>query len=386
MHGILSTSEFQISLLLAVALAGYILAARFGQSAVIGEILLGIVVGPSLLGIIPYGNFIKELAKIGAVVLLFVVGLEFDLKDIIKPRYFLIAAIGVLLPWGAGYAVVFAMGYTATSAIFVGTALTATSIAITANVLKEMGKLDTEVAKTIIGAAVIDDVLGLIALSVSVGMSLGSFSALSLAFLVLKSIAFFTIGGALGFFLLRRAIAWLDRGRFASKYPEIPFILAMVIAFAYSATAELIGLSSIVGAFLAGSCIGGIKLVNGRSYEEGSEYIRIIFSSIFFVSLGVAVDLRLVGPSSLLLFAVITLLAIATKLVGCGLPALIVRMRARDALAVGFGMSPRGEVAMIVALIGLEAGVIGQEIYVAIILMSLLTTLIAPFTLKPLLR
>ena len=371
-----------MSVLLMVALAGYVLASRIGQSAVIGEILVGIIVGPSLLGLVTYTSFVREIANLGAIILLFVIGLEFDLKDIMKPKYLLIAAVGVVVPWVAGFGLLEALGYGKAESVFVGTALTATSIAITANVLKEMGKLGTETAKAIIGAAVIDDVLGLIVLSATVSLANGSFSGLSILLLVGKTIAFLAGGGLLGYYVLRRFIKFMDASRLAERHPETPFIFSMAIAFAYAAFAEVIGLSAIVGAFLAGSCLGGITLAKGKNYAEGADYLRVIFSSIFFVSLGVIANLRLITPAILFLIVVLTLVAFASKLFGCGLPALGCGMSFRDSLAVGTGMAPRGEVAMIVALIGLDKGIIEQNVYVAIILMSLLTTVVTPLFLK----
>ncbi len=161
MENILMQPVFQMSLLLFVALAGYLVASRINQSAVIGLILVGILVGPSALGLITYTDFVAGLANLGAVILLFVIGLEFRIQDIVGIRNGVIAAVGVIVPWIGGYGISIAFGFDTSSAIFIGTALTATSIAITANVLREMGKLQTDAAKAIIGAAVIDDVLSL---------------------------------------------------------------------------------------------------------------------------------------------------------------------------------------------------------------------------------
>ena len=383
-HEILSSPQFQMSLLLLVALAGYFLASRIGQSAVIGEILVGIIVGPSLLGLVTYTTFVQEIANLGAIILLFVIGLEFDLKDIMKPKYFVIALVGVIVPWFMGFGLLDVMGYNLKEAVFVGTALTATSIAITANVLKEMGKLETEVAKAIIGAAVIDDVLGLIALSATVSLSDGSFEPVSILILLGKTVLFLGGGGALGYLVIRKLIKYIDGTKLTERHPETTFIFSMMIAFAYATLAEVIGLSAIVGAFLAGSCLGGIPLKRSKDYGEGADYLRIIFASIFFVSLGVIADLRLVTPSILLLIIILTLVAMVSKLIGCGIPAKLSGMTMRESLAVGAGMSPRGEVAMIVALLGLGKGIIEQPVYVAIIMMSLLTTVVTPVTLKPL--
>lgn len=158
-----------MSFLLFVALAGYILASRVNQSVVIGEILLGVLAGPSVLGIVTYIDFVSSIAHLGAIILLFVVGLEFRFEDIAKPRYALIAVCGVIVPWLMGYATASLFGFGFGGSVFVGTALTATSIAITANVLKEMGALHTDAARAIIGAAVVDDVLSLLVLSVGNG-------------------------------------------------------------------------------------------------------------------------------------------------------------------------------------------------------------------------
>src|SRR3989338_2510488 len=183
-EGLISTIEFKMSLLLFVALAGYLLASKINQSAVIGEILVGLLIGPSLLGLITYTDFVKGIAHLGAIILLFVIGLEFKLKEIFNIRYGIIALVGVIVPWTGGFYLSRLFGYEFGSAVFVGTALTATSIAITANVLKEMGKLQTDAAKAIIGAAVIDDVLSLLALSVSEQLVSGAFSLASISSVV----------------------------------------------------------------------------------------------------------------------------------------------------------------------------------------------------------
>ena len=158
-ESILSSTEFQMSLLMFVALGGYLIAYRLHQPAIVGIILAGVLVGPSLLHLVTYTDYVRTLAQLGAVVLLFTIGLEFSMKDIVKIRYFWIALWGVLIPAFGGFLLAEAFGFEFKSSVFVGTALTATSIAVTAHVLKEMGKLQTDAAKAIIGAAVIDDVI-----------------------------------------------------------------------------------------------------------------------------------------------------------------------------------------------------------------------------------
>ncbi len=378
----ISSIEFQMSLLLFVAMAGYLIASRINQSAIIGEILVGMAVGPSLLGLITYTDFVSAVGHLGAVILLFVVGMEFKVRDIYKPSYLLIAIVGVIVPWAGGFLLAEAFGYPFASAVFVGTALTATSIAITANVLKEMGKLQTNAAKAIIGAAVIDDVLSLIALSISGDLVHGAFSIESALVVLAKAVVFLVFGYLAGRMLVAKAIIRIDKTRIARKYPEFAFIFAMMFAFLYGMLAELVGLSAIVGAFIAGVALEGIKLTHSKSFAEGSEYLYIIFAAVFFVSLGVLVDLHGLGAGMVWFLLALTGVAIATKIVGCGLAARLQGISAKDSLIIGFGMSPRGEVAMIVALLGLNQGIIGQDLYVPIVLMSLLTTIITPIALR----
>ncbi len=382
---ITSSVEFQMSLLLLVALAGYFIASKINQSAIIGAIILGLIIGPSALGLITYTGFVSSLAHIGAVILIFVIGLEFNLKDILNVRYGLIALAGVILPWFSGYYLSKLFGLNFTSAVIVGTALTATSIAITANVLKEMGMLKTDAAKAIIGAAVIDDILGLLALSFSSQLVAGTFSYAAIALILLKVVGFLIIGTIVGYTLVSTAVIRIDNSKSAQKYPELVFMFAMMIAFFYSVSAELIGLSAIVGAFIAGVSLKDIVVKHSKPYKEGAEYLYILFGAIFFVSLGVLADLKALTWTIFWFSILLIIVAILTKVVGCGLAARMRGMSKKDSLTVGVGMSPRGEIAMIVALIGLSQGLIGQNIYVSLVMVSIITTLVTPIFLKKLL-
>ena len=308
MDALLSSPEFQMSLLLFVALGGYLVASRINQSAVIGLILVGLLVGPSALGLITYSDFVEGLAKLGAVILLFVIGLEFNIKEILSLRNGVIAAVGVIVPWIGGYWLSLVFGFDTAAAIFVGTALTATSIAITANVLKELGKLQTPAAKAIIGAAVIDDVLSLLALAISTDAVSGTVTAGAVAFVAIKAVAFIVIGGAFGILVVSRYVERLDATGFCKKFPDFIFIFAMMMAFLYALCAEAVGLSAIVGAFIAGVSFESVELTHSRNFKEGAEYLQIIFASIFFVSLGVLADLRALTPEILLFLAALTIM------------------------------------------------------------------------------
>ncbi|MBN1177429.1 MAG: cation:proton antiporter [Dehalococcoidales bacterium] len=381
-ENILTSVEFQMSLLMFVALAGYLLAYGINQSAVVGIIIAGVIVGPSLLGFVTYTDFVSSLAHLGAVVLLFTIGLEFELKDITKPRYLVIALAGIVIPWVGGYFLAEAFGFSFTASIFIGTASTATSIAITANVLEEMGKLDTSAARAIMGAAIIDDILALLALTVSEQLVTGSLESLTILVGLGKAVAFLVIGAIPVRILLRRVMLWFDDTRVARKFPQSIFIFAMMIAFLYSIGAEAAGLSPVVGSFLAGVAFASMELKQGAIFHRGSEHLKIIFASIFFISLGVLLDVHVIDGHILVFILALTAVAAATKIIGCGLPARLFGNKLRDSAIIGVGMMPRGEVAMIVALIGLSKGWIQQDTYAALVTMSLLTTIIPPLLLR----
>ncbi|MBI2084620.1 MAG: cation:proton antiporter [Candidatus Aenigmarchaeota archaeon] len=379
---IASSPEFQMSLLLFVAFAGYLVASRVNQSVIVAELLLGLLIGPSLLGLITYTEFVKGIAHLGAVILLFVVGLEFQLKHILNPKYFTIAIIGAIVPWIGGYLTAVLFGFDFASAIMVGTALTATSIAITAHVLKEMGKLETDAAKAIIGAAVIDDVLDLLALSFSQQIVLGTVSPAMLGLVMLKAVGFLVAGTVIGYFGVNRLVRRMDHADMAKKFPELVFIFTILFAFLYAMSAELFGLSAILGAFIAGISLEGVHSKHGKNFREGVEYLHIIFASLFFVSLGIIADLHTLNFNIITFVIALTIIAVVTKIVACGSSARLLGMNPKDSVIIGISMVPRGEVAMIVGLVALNQSIIGQDIYISIVLMSILTTVIAPVLLR----
>jgi len=381
-EGVLASIEFQMSLLLFVALAGYLIAYRINQSAVVGIILVGIIVGPRALELVTYTDFVSSLGHLGAVVLLFTIGLHFNIKEIVHIKYLFIAAFGIIVPWIAGYFLAKPFGFDNDASIFIATAVTATSIAITANVLKEMGRLDTDASKAIIGAAIIDDVLSLLALAIAEEAVSGELSISLVLITIAKAVGFLVVGVIIGGLIVRNVMVRLDNTSFSDRYPESIFIMAMMVAFLYSLLAELMGLSAIIGSFLAGVSLTRVKLKHDEAFREGAEYLQIIFASIFFISLGVLLDFSLFTLHLTWFVLALTAVAILTKLIGCGLPARLSGISNRDSLTIGMGMVPRGEVAMIVALIGLNGDLIMQDTYAAIVLMSLLTTIIPPLIMR----
>lgn len=379
----MATIELQISLVLLFALAGYLLSSRINQSAVVGVIIVGIAIGPSLFHLIEYSVAIKMLAHLGAIMLLFSIGLEFRIRDIYRMKYMLIGLIGIILPWIAGYFLGYLFGYGFKESMLIGVALTATSIAITAKVLEEMKKLNTTAAKAIIGAAVIDDVLGLLALSVTIQSTTGDIEVVEILTIAIKATVFL-IAGIFAAPHLKKLFLKVDEKKFAKNFPDFLFIMSIMFCFLYASIAEVIGLSAIVGAFLSGAVLEGVKFKNSKDLKEGAEYLHVIFGAIFFISLGILANLRELTIDILPFFAVLLIVAILTKVVGCGVASKIVGYNKTESLIIGFGMSPRGEVAMIVALIGLTSKIIRQDIYVSIVLMSLMTTIITPIVIRKL--
>jgi Kef-type K+ transport system membrane component KefB len=375
--------ELQMSVLLFVAMAGYLISSRLGWSVVIGEILVGILVGPSFLGLVTYTDFVRELATMGSIFLLFVIGLETRFREVYTFKSGVIALVGVIIPWIGGFLLAYDLGYSFMTAFVIGVALTATSIAITVHVLREMGKLNTPAANAIIGAAVIDDVLGLFALSITARMSAGAFSAIALLPTIAGAVIFLLAGAYIGMKGVAPLMWRLNKWSEKHGVGQVTFITAVAIAFAYSVVAELIGLSAIVGAFLAGMSLENLRI---KSYREGSAYLEIIFAAIFFISLGVLVNLRAVPNLAGVSFFVVALtgVAVLTKLLGCYLPAKLLGFSGQDSAIIGFGMVPRGEIAMIVALTGFTSGLIDQSVYSALLLMSLLTTIATPLAIKKL--
>ncbi len=367
----------EMSILLFAAMLGYVLAVRIGQPAVVGEILLGLLIGPSLFNLIHFDDLVRIVAEFGAIVLLFAIGLECKFNEIYTKKNFLIAFFGIVLPWLGGYGLAALFGFSGVVALLIGTALTATSVAVTVDVLRQLGKLKSEVAKIIIGAAVIDDILGLLVLGVTISVSSGSFTLQIIASKIFLAIAFVVIGTFCGI-LASKYLRRLDNWGAHHRIPQITFIAALAIAFLYSAVAEVVGLSAVVGAFIAGV---SLERLNIPSYKEGSKYLEIIFASIFFVSLGILINIHESTVNVLFLLSLI-FVAVFSKFVACFLTARFMGQNRQESAVIGVGMVPRGEVASIVAVIALTRNLINQEIYLAIILMGLVTTIITPIIIK----
>src|SRR3989338_4868202 len=304
---------FELSIVLFAALVGYLFSRSIMQPVSIGLIIVGIAIGPSVFSLVDYAD-VSILAQIGGIILLFLVGLESNFREIYTRKAFQVALAGVAVPFVAGYLTALAFGLDSVSSLFIAAAISATSIGITAAVLKELGKINSETAKLIIGAAVIDDILGLIVLSVVASVP-GGLQVAGVALTVIKALVFVIVAILVGDKLLSRLVDFFDYHVIGVHSPKTTFMLAMGLAFAYSFIAEYIGLSAIVGAFLAGVSLA--RSMNVRLFYVGTEYLEVIFTSIFFVSLGIIVSLSealAIWPFIL----VLTIVAALTKIVGCG--------------------------------------------------------------------
>jgi len=368
---------FKLSLMLVFAIIGFAASKRLKQPVSVGIIIMGIVLGPSILGLADYDDIVAVIAQLGSIVLLFIAGLNSNIREIYTKRNLYVAFWGAVMPVAGGFAVGKLFGYDIMTSIFIGTTLTATCLGITSAVLKEIGKIRTETAKAMIGAAVIDDILSLSILSIVIGIP-NHTSPTSIILKLLLVLAFVLSMIFLGEKLLTRLV---DRfNDIAIRHaPRLTFVFGLAIVFLFSYLAQLLGMAPIIGAFLAGVSLAGSRSIN--SLMAGSEYFEVVFTSIFFISIGIVVELG-AFVELFWFIIVLTVVAVLTKVLGSGIPAYRMGFKPRDALIVGVGMAPRGEVAFIIALNGMLIGLISKDVYSAVVFMSFLTTVITLVFLK----
>ncbi|MFA4701847.1 cation:proton antiporter [Pyrococcus kukulkanii] len=369
----------ELALVLIIAkVFGYI-SLRLGFPAALGQLIGGIIIGPSLLNIVSYGPEIRLLAELGVVILLFLAGLETDVEEFkhVGLSAFIIAVMGVFFPLLLGYVLGLAFGFSDIQALFLGGILTATSVGLTTSILMEMKKLRTKVGTTILAAAVVDDVLGIMILTILVAMNVrGSVRALDVVIILVEVALFFLAGIFLGHPAIREALKLSER----ITLPETvtAFALAIMLFFAY--LAEKFQIAGITGAYLAGILIATTeeaKKITDRIMTIGYS----LFIPIFLVSIGIESDITVLLHVGL--FAgLYSLIAIISKIVGCGVGALMMKFKPIEALQIGVGMVPRMEVALIMANIALKEGVFDRGLFAIPVTMVVVTTLITPFLLK----
>jgi Kef-type K+ transport system membrane component KefB len=350
---------------------------RLGQPGIVGEILAGVLIGPHVLGWLAPSEFLHALSDLGVMFLLFRVGLEIKSSELMKVggTALLVAVAGIVLPFLMGWGIAVLSGEPQVESIFVGAAMVATSVGITAQVLAARGWLDTRAARIILAAAVIDDVLGLLVLALASGLAQGAVNYLDLAITTAIAIAFTAFVAHFGTRTVRRVMPKVHANM---RLGEAEFALAMTLLFALSLLAVYAGVAAIVGAFLAGMALS--ETAEGR-VSDLTHGVAELLVPFFLVGIGLQFDVSSFGNAASLAFAaLIAAAAVVSKFLGCGIGALA--MGRSDAVRVGVGMIPRGEVGMVVAQIGLNLGVIAHGVYANIVFMSVATTLIAPPLLK----
>jgi len=395
-------------ILLAAKIGGEVCLRYLKVPPVLGELVAGVIIGPFALGGlvvggigplfpkphgfgetpggIPLSTELYSVAQIGAVVLLFMAGLETNLRQFLRyagPAS-VVALGGVVLPFVLGvWATVlfgFADGLADPKALFMGAILTATSVGITARVLSDVRRLDSPEGVTVIAAAVVDDVLGIMILTIVVGIGAsGSFSPLEAGIVGAKAVGFWLALIGFGILLsgpISRAFDWFRVG-------GAGVALSLALAFLAAGLAESFGLALIIGAYTIGLALSNTTLA--ERLEEPLTAVYHALVPVFFVAMGMLVDISAI-QEALLFGLVVTLLAVVSKLVGCGLPAMAARFNLLGSVRVGVGMLPRGEVALIIAGVGLTRGIIDADLFGVSILMTVVTTLVAPILLVPLFR
>ena len=369
--------------LLTTAFAGSI-SRRVGMPAVIGQLLVGIVLGPAMLGWVTSNNFVHIFSEIGVVILMFMAGLESDLdllKKYLKPATS-VALFGVIAPIILVYLLGRIYNFTNEEAIFLGVTFAATSVSISVEVLKELKKLDTKEGTTILGAAVIDDILAVLILSVlvsifsDVAQAEGGHTQSNLGVGILIQVIYF-----IGIYLVFRWIAPLLM-KISEKLPisSSEILMSLVICLGMAFFADLVGLSAVVGSFFAGVAVA--QTPYKQEIDSSIEPIGYaVFIPMFFVSIGLNMTFK--GLLTNWLFIVILLvLALLTKWGGCGLGAKMLGMGWHSGDIIGAGMVSRGEMALIIAQVGYEAHLLSDKFYSSVIIVIILTTIIAPFMLK----
>ncbi len=361
-----------------------LIARKLKAPQVVGQIIAGLLIGPSVLGIVDLTDFISQMAEIGVILLMFSAGLETNIKDLMKTglKAFLIACAGVFIPLIGG--TLLYMGFYGAaavgtdkfySALFIGVIMTATSVSITVQSLRELGKLKGEVGTTIMSAAIIDDVIGIIVLTFVIGFKTPDSNPMSVVF---STVLFFVFAFIVGI-ILYKVMKLID-----AKYPHtrrIP-ILGLAICFIFAYVAEVyFGIADITGAYVAGIIMCSL---------EDSDYIAekmdinsyMLFGPIFFASIGLKTTLDNLTVELLLFSLGFVVVALVTKIVGCGLMSRLLGYKGNDALKIGVGMMTRGEVALIVSQKGLAVGMISSVYFTAVILLIIVSSVATPIILK----
>ncbi|GAB6417966.1 cation:proton antiporter [Bacillus luti] len=367
---------FQIALiLLSTKLAGD-LSVRLGQPSVLGKLIVGIVIGPAVLGWIENSELLTQLSNVGVILLMFMAGLETDLEELNANRNSSLAVAlgGIVLPFVGGYVSGLVIGMEQGNAVFLGLLLCATSVSISVQTLRDLGKMKTRESTTMLGAAVFDDILVVILLAFA--MSFLGTDDVNLTMVILKKVVFFASIILIGWKGVPAIMRWLSPLRVSESIVSA----ALIICFSFAYFGELLGIAGIIGAFAAGIAISQTNYKH--EVEKKVEPIAYaMFVPVFFVSIGMNITFDGIGDQIWFILA-LTVIAVLTKLIGCGLGARMTGFDAKSSAIIGAGMVSRGEVALIIAGTGLSSGLLAQDYFTAIVIVVILTTMITPPMLK----
>ncbi len=372
---------FDVALILATTKILGMATRRVKLPQVVGALLAGLILGPACLGILRETEFINQVAELGVIVLMFDAGLETDINELKKSgkSSFIVAALGVIVPFVGGFLVAQAYGLGTTDvlrSVFIGLILTATSVSISVETLKEMGRLSTPSGNIILGAALIDDILGVILLTVVTSFADPNVNIAMMAF---KIIAFFALSGVVGFLLHKGFQVWMQRhDRDLRRFAVFSFAFCLLYSFIAE---EFFGVADITGAFLAGLIISNTSRATYVSSRVGI-LSYMLLSPLFFANIGLKVVLPQMNFMIVSFTIIICIVAILSKVIGCGLGAKLCGCPNTRALRVGVGMISRGEVALIIAMKGIALGMMDEQFIAPVILMVVVTTVITPILLK----
>ena len=371
---------FDVAMIILVTKVFGMMSKRVDLPQVVGSLVAGLLLGPSVLNLVQPSDFLSMLSELGVIVLMFSAGLQTDIAELKKSgkAAFFIALIGVLVPLAGGYALAAAFnhGGDPLKNLFIGTVFTATSVSISVETLKELGKLSTRSGNAILGAALIDDVLGLILLTLITSASIGG---VSLWRVLIKIVAFFAVTAGMGYFLHKGIQKWMSCARWNRKRFAV---ISLAFCFFYAYIAETVfGVADIIGAFCAGLIISNTaRAIYVQSQCETLSYMFL--SPIFFASVGLKVVLSSMNSRVIILSVISIILAIVSKIVGCGLGAKLFHYTNAECLRIGVGMVSRGEVALIVANKGIVSGMMDPVLLAPMVLMVVASTIVTPILLR----
>ncbi|MEH7107042.1 cation:proton antiporter, partial [Bacillus sp. JJ1764] len=366
---------FELAIILVASkLAGEI-SVKLRQPAVLGKLLIGVLLGPAVLGLVSETTTLEELSQIGVILLMFIAGMETDLQEFKRSgkAATLVGLSGIMVPFLVGYFAGIIMNMTTVEALFLGLLLSATSVSISVQALKELNKMRTKEGATILGAAVIDDVVVIIALAFLMSMAGGD---VNLGMVLIKKVLFF----GLSILAAWKLVPWFLKKFSPLRVTESLVSAALIICFLFAYTAELAGVAAIIGAYIAGVAISQTNY-RQEVFEKIETIGYSIFVPVFFTSIGVKASLDGLSQNIglILLFSII---AILTKLIGAALGAKLSNFSWASSMGIGAAMVSRGEVALILATIGLEAKLIGQELFSILVIVVLITTIVTPPMMK----